>query len=208
MYRLQTVHHKTIHKQNVSNNIITPFLSHYMITENSRKSFNYRTSQPMKSHVTSSRLSVRHSMDDHELASLAFHCISEDMNTNTLEHLTAVTMKSSISQNVTPSSLVETHQHFGGTYCIHLQGWWVGQWSNQQEEPLPEYMMSILDDSTLHGHHCGRLCLLVTCLAHSLTLKVEAGKSSQILWTSTSHTKRYSSLLGIQERRTMHTIQS
>lgn len=35
LYRLQSVHHKTIYKQNVSNNIITPFLSHYMITENS-----------------------------------------------------------------------------------------------------------------------------------------------------------------------------
>jgi hypothetical protein len=33
-----------------------------------------------------------------------------------------VTTESTIFSDVMPCSLVEAHQHFGGTYSLHLQG--------------------------------------------------------------------------------------
>jgi hypothetical protein len=36
-------------------------------------------------------------------------------------------------REVTPCSLVEVHQPFGGTYCLHLQGQRVSQVSNSKK---------------------------------------------------------------------------
>jgi hypothetical protein len=41
-------------------------------------------------------------------------------------------MRGTVFWSVTPSSPVEIHQRFGGTYCFHPQG--VSQESIQQEE--------------------------------------------------------------------------
>jgi hypothetical protein len=68
LYVLQTVHYKTIYILNASNNVIIPFLSHYMITEHFCKSFNYGTPYPITSHISSSRHSVKYSMADYKLA--------------------------------------------------------------------------------------------------------------------------------------------
>jgi hypothetical protein len=46
---------------------------------------------------------------------------------------TAVTRKSTNFWGVTPCSMVEVHQCFWGTYCLHLQGQRVSQARNQQE---------------------------------------------------------------------------
>jgi hypothetical protein len=45
--------------------------------------------------------------------------------------ITAVTMKSSSSWDMTPCSLVKVSEHFGGTYRFHLQGRTVSQARNQ-----------------------------------------------------------------------------
>jgi hypothetical protein len=43
-----------------------------------------------------------------------------------LEALTAVTMKRTVSSDMTPCSQVEVYVSFGGTYILHLQGRRVG----------------------------------------------------------------------------------
>jgi hypothetical protein len=44
-----------------------------------------------------------------------------------------MTMKSAVSWDVTPCSLVGVYCHFGGINCLHLQGLGVSHASNQQE---------------------------------------------------------------------------
>jgi hypothetical protein len=46
----------------------------------------------------------------------------------------SMTMKSIIFWDVTPLSLVEVYQRYGGTYCLHLQGRRVCSASRQQAE--------------------------------------------------------------------------
>jgi hypothetical protein len=43
-------------------------------------------------------------------------------------------MKSTVFWNVMPYSLVVVNQHFGGMYCLYLQGYRVIQTRNQQKE--------------------------------------------------------------------------
>jgi hypothetical protein len=72
--------------------------------------------------------------------------------------LTVVTMKSTNSWAVMPCSLVGVHRRFGGTYRLHLQS--RGARSRKQAEPA-------------------------SCLAYSLTLKMEIMRSSETSVTST-----------------------
>jgi hypothetical protein len=44
-----------------------------------------------------------------------FYCVASDV-------LTAVTMQSTVSWDVTPCIPVGVHRRFGGTYCLHIQG--------------------------------------------------------------------------------------
>jgi hypothetical protein len=65
---------------------------------------------------------------------------------------------------MTPSSPVQVHGHFGGTNCIHVQG------EKASQAPLDA------------------CCLLVTCLAHSSILNMDAVRSSEMsvnIWRTT-----------------------
>jgi hypothetical protein len=81
---------------------------------------------------------------------------------------------------VTPCITVEAHRCFGGTYCPHLHCRRVSQASNHAEADMNQSLG------------------LVTCLAYSSTLKMEAVCCSEtsvnFCWTSWCHITEYSTL--------------
>jgi hypothetical protein len=76
-------------------------------------------------------------------------------------------MKSSIFWDITPCSPLKVKQHFGGIFRLHLYGRRISKSRNQREAA------------------CNQSCLLATCftliscLAHSSALKMEATYSSE-----------------------------
>jgi hypothetical protein len=82
---------------------------------------------------------------------------------------------------ITPCSPLKVNRYFGGTCCLHLQGRKIGQARNQRE---PESKQSFT---------------LVSCLAYSSTLKMEATCSSETSADFQRTTRRY-----ISEDRTVH----
>jgi hypothetical protein len=59
-------------------------------------------------------------------------CLMKAMQKSKL-HLRSVVMKISIFWDITPCSLVKVNRHFGGTYCLHLQGRRISQTKNQHQ---------------------------------------------------------------------------
>jgi hypothetical protein len=86
-------------------------------------------------------------------------------------------MQTSMFWDITTYGLLKVNWHSGGTCCLHLQGWRVS-WAKQ-----------------------ATCFVLVSCLAYSLTLKMEATCSCKMLvdfqWTSQRYTP---------EDRTLHPL--
>jgi hypothetical protein len=77
-----------------------------------------------------------------------------------------VELKSSIPWDMMACSLANVTQHFGETYCLHLQDQRVSQAKSQDEA----------------GSKQSSVCfMLVHCLTYSLTLKMQAVCSSKTL---------------------------
>jgi hypothetical protein len=98
------------------------------------------------------------------------------------EVITAVIMKGSIFWYITPCSLLKVNRRFGRTY---LPFFWI------EEESKKEMIMNLtLLDS---------ISMLLSCLAYSSTLKMEATCYSETSVGSLRATRRY-----IPEHRTLH----
>lgn len=67
------------------------------------------------------------------------------------EVLTAVIMKRTVFWNVTPYSLEKVYQRSGGTYCVHLQGWVIGQGSKQRGHRAYRLAFSVLKMESVHS---------------------------------------------------------
>jgi hypothetical protein len=74
-----------------------------------------------------------------------------------------VIKKSNISWGVMPCSLIDIYRHFEGKYCLHIQDREVSQGSNQQQA----------NTSKSENY------FMLLALAYSLTLKMEAIRSSE-----------------------------
>jgi hypothetical protein len=105
--------------------------------------------------------------------------VNADRSTRRLEVLTAVVTMSSIFWDITPCSQLKVNRRFGGTYRLSLQSRRICQARNQESLP--------------------HVFTLVSCLAYSSTLKMEATCSSETL-VDFQLTTRYYSL----EARTLH----
>jgi hypothetical protein len=99
--------------------------------------------------------------------------------------------------DVTPCSLVDIHWHFGELYFLHLQGWLlclslvpviIQSCKAWGMELICELWITVTHmgseipcaNNTWHWATC---FLLVTCLAYSLTLKMEAVHGCECQWT-------------------------
>jgi hypothetical protein len=80
------------------------------------------------------------------------------------EVLTAMVMKSSFSWNIMPCSPFKVNRYFGGTSRVRLQTWRISQARSQYKIGSKKGTVACV--------------VLVSCLVYSLTLKMQATRSS------------------------------